>query len=293
MRREKLENLVTTGMLEGKRSRGKQREKLIEGLTEWLKAGKSLEAIEATKDRKKWRTMIANAVLSSFPDTLVVPLRPAVHMSDLTPAEVTDLFLTVQRVSSVVNQHFGTSSSTVAIQDGPDAGQTVKHVHVHILPRKPGDFEQNDDVYDHLQNHDKGWTENTKFRTEAEMAEEAAQLRQYFCQLSSRENQPKRSLGGHHGISFVTILGLLKSIGVETADLERGIDLPGHRLSMDSNPHDKVVWAGIETNKPSLKAPLTVPPNEAANGTGYRSHSMSEIRKDLSVCREFEPPSST
>ncbi|GFN85834.1 hypothetical protein PoB_001234000 [Plakobranchus ocellatus] len=60
--REKLENLVTTGMLEGKRSRGKQREKLIEGLTDWLKAGKSLEAIEATKDRKKWRTMIANAV---------------------------------------------------------------------------------------------------------------------------------------------------------------------------------------------------------------------------------------
>ncbi|GFO43397.1 craniofacial development protein 2-like protein [Plakobranchus ocellatus] len=62
MRREKSENLVTTGMLEGKRSRGKQREKLIEGLTDWLKAGKSLEAIEATKDRKKWRTMIANAV---------------------------------------------------------------------------------------------------------------------------------------------------------------------------------------------------------------------------------------
>ncbi|GFO46620.1 endonuclease-reverse transcriptase [Plakobranchus ocellatus] len=51
MRREKLENLVTTGMLEGKRSRGKQREKLIEGLTDWLKAGKSLEAIEATKDK--------------------------------------------------------------------------------------------------------------------------------------------------------------------------------------------------------------------------------------------------
>ncbi|GFO42984.1 endonuclease-reverse transcriptase [Plakobranchus ocellatus] len=32
--------------------------KLIEGLADWLKAGKSLEAIEATKDR----TMIANAV---------------------------------------------------------------------------------------------------------------------------------------------------------------------------------------------------------------------------------------
>ncbi len=34
------------------------------------------------------------------------------------------------------------------LQDGPSSGQTVPHVHVHILPRKPGDFEHNDQVYD-------------------------------------------------------------------------------------------------------------------------------------------------
>lgn len=33
-------------------------------------------------------------------------------------------------------------------QDGPQAGQTVAHVHIHILPRKAGDFENNDDIYD-------------------------------------------------------------------------------------------------------------------------------------------------
>ena len=39
MRREKLEHLVATGMIEGKRSRGKQREKMLDGLTKWLKVG--------------------------------------------------------------------------------------------------------------------------------------------------------------------------------------------------------------------------------------------------------------
>ena len=28
------------------------------------------------------------------------------------------------------------------------AGQTVPHVHIHVLPRRRGDFEKNDDVYD-------------------------------------------------------------------------------------------------------------------------------------------------
>lgn len=34
------------------------------------------------------------------------------------------------------------------MKDGQHAGQSVPHVHVHILPRKSGDFEKNDDVYD-------------------------------------------------------------------------------------------------------------------------------------------------
>ena len=33
LRKEKLEHLVTTGMIEEKRSRGKQREKMVDGLT--------------------------------------------------------------------------------------------------------------------------------------------------------------------------------------------------------------------------------------------------------------------
>jgi bis(5'-adenosyl)-triphosphatase len=39
----------------------------------------------------------------------------------------------------------------VAVQDGRAAGQSVPHVHVHILPRSAGDFERNDDVYHELE----------------------------------------------------------------------------------------------------------------------------------------------
>ncbi len=73
--------------------------------------------------------------------------------------------VSTQTISTIVEKYFNADSLTIAIQvfpyplllasfvihsliqDGAAAGQTVFHVHVHVIPRKPGDFENNDDVY--------------------------------------------------------------------------------------------------------------------------------------------------
>ncbi|OXB66215.1 hypothetical protein ASZ78_000640 [Callipepla squamata] len=59
-------------------------------------------------------------------DVLVCPLRPVERFRDLCPEEVADLFRTAQRVGSAVEKHFCATSLTITIQDGPEAGQTVK-----------------------------------------------------------------------------------------------------------------------------------------------------------------------
>ncbi|KAF4533445.1 hypothetical protein B566_EDAN001171 [Ephemera danica] len=100
-------------------------------------------------------------------------------MSDLTAQEVADLFQVTQKVQKVMEDIHQVSSSTIAVQDGPDAGQTVQHVHVHVLPRKPGDFFQNDEVYHRLQQHDKV-EDPSPWRTEEEMAAEAQIIRGHF-----------------------------------------------------------------------------------------------------------------
>ncbi|GFO03070.1 craniofacial development protein 2-like [Plakobranchus ocellatus] len=61
IRRGKLEHLETTGTYEGKRSRGRQREKIMDGLAIWLGPGKVSDILAAVKDRDLWRDMIANA----------------------------------------------------------------------------------------------------------------------------------------------------------------------------------------------------------------------------------------
>ena len=56
-------------------------------------------------------------------------------LAELAPEEVADLWCLAQRVGAAIEPHFGAASLTLAIQDGPLAGQTVPHVHIHILPR--------------------------------------------------------------------------------------------------------------------------------------------------------------
>ncbi|GFN73692.1 hypothetical protein PoB_000019800 [Plakobranchus ocellatus] len=47
--------------VEGKRSRGRQREKIMDGLATWLGPGKVSDILAAFKDRDLWKDMIANA----------------------------------------------------------------------------------------------------------------------------------------------------------------------------------------------------------------------------------------
>jgi bis(5'-adenosyl)-triphosphatase len=77
---------------------------------------------------------------------LVSPIRRVPRIKDLTTREATDLFLTVQRVSRMIERVYNSSALNIAIQDGAVAGQSVPHVHAHIIPRKPADLPP-DEIY--------------------------------------------------------------------------------------------------------------------------------------------------
>ena len=129
---------------------------------------------------------------------LVSPIRSVPRFSGLSSVEVTDLFLTVRQVSSMIERVYKATSLNIAIQDGPDAGQSIPHLHVHVIPRSKSDLDDRggtDAIYDMMDGEEgnvgkhlkeraegaKGWTgpdaEERKPRSEGEMREEADMLR--------------------------------------------------------------------------------------------------------------------
>ncbi|KAM7527545.1 hypothetical protein LguiB_030955 [Lonicera macranthoides] len=111
------------------------------------------------------------------------PLLPVKRFVDLTTDETSDLWITAQKVGRQLEHHHKASSLTFAIQDGPQAGQTVPHVHIHIIPRKSGDFENNDEIYEAIDEKEKelkaklDLDKERKDRTLEDMAMEAAEYR--------------------------------------------------------------------------------------------------------------------
>lgn len=81
-------------------------------------------------------------------------MRRVPHITSLRPAEITDLFTTVQRVSRTLKRVYKAPALNIAVQDGPAAGQSVPHVHAHVIPRCEGDMEERgggDKLYEELE----------------------------------------------------------------------------------------------------------------------------------------------
>jgi diadenosine tetraphosphate (Ap4A) HIT family hydrolase len=70
---------------------------------------------------------------------LIVPKRHVSSLWDLEEGEYSEIFETTKEMTKTHN--FGIDGWNVGVNVGKPAGQTVMHVHVHLVPRRVGDRE--------------------------------------------------------------------------------------------------------------------------------------------------------
>ena len=85
------------------------------------------------------------ALLDKFPasqgHTLIIPKRHCADYFDLTFKEQSDCWLMVNEAKSLLTVQYHPDGYNVGINIGASAGQTIFHMHIHLIPRYTGDVE--------------------------------------------------------------------------------------------------------------------------------------------------------
>jgi histidine triad (HIT) family protein len=70
---------------------------------------------------------------------LVITREPAETLFDLSPEGAAACMRATQHVAAAVKRAFDAPGMMITQVNGSAAGQTVPHVHFHIIPRRPGE----------------------------------------------------------------------------------------------------------------------------------------------------------
>jgi diadenosine tetraphosphate (Ap4A) HIT family hydrolase len=77
----------------------------------------------------------------SIGHALVIPKRKIFNYFDLTFREQSACWFMVNRVKSILQNEFNPDAFNIGLNNGETAGQTIPHVHIHVIPRYKGDVE--------------------------------------------------------------------------------------------------------------------------------------------------------
>lgn len=86
---------------------------------------------------------LAMAIRDGFPispgHTLIIPRRHVASIADATPDELRALWALLAEARRSLDASMQPAGYNIGVNDGVAAGQTVMHLHVHLIPRYAGD----------------------------------------------------------------------------------------------------------------------------------------------------------
>ena len=72
--------------------------------------------------------------------TLIIPKRHVSSFFDLETDERAELLALLDKAKTAADEEFSPNGYNIGINDGAAAGQTVPHLHLHLIPRVEGDL---------------------------------------------------------------------------------------------------------------------------------------------------------
>jgi bis(5'-adenosyl)-triphosphatase len=87
--------------------------------------------------------------------SLVIPVKHYESLLQLSDADLGKMMVFARNITKVLKTVFNCDGFDWTIQDGVSAGQTVPHLHLHIIPRKPSDLPSGNEWYSRIPENEK------------------------------------------------------------------------------------------------------------------------------------------
>ena len=71
--------------------------------------------------------------------TLIIPKAHEPRVEHLSEEDVCALFVALHKLVGSIQASVDAPASTIGINNGPESGQEVPHVHIHVIPRSRSD----------------------------------------------------------------------------------------------------------------------------------------------------------
>ncbi|HEX2395645.1 MAG TPA: HIT domain-containing protein [Bacteroidales bacterium] len=79
--------------------------------------------------------------------SLIVPKKHVTSILSLNKSELSDFFETAREALHILMKAFSTDAFDWSLQEKPEAGQTIEHLHLHLVPRLKNDLKRPGDWY--------------------------------------------------------------------------------------------------------------------------------------------------
>lgn len=95
-----------------------------------------------TEDKMVYENKFWRVVYDQYPvsrgHVLIIPKRHIESVFNLT-FEYLSLFSVINKVKKILDEKFNPDGYNIGVNDGVYAGQTINHMHIHLIPRYKND----------------------------------------------------------------------------------------------------------------------------------------------------------
>ena len=95
------------------------------------------------RERVRLENVHAIAIRDGYPispgHTLIIPRRHIASVFEATAGEWLEFLVLMDLAKQVLEEEFHPDGYNIGINDGAAAGQTIPHLHLHLIPRYEGD----------------------------------------------------------------------------------------------------------------------------------------------------------